>query len=209
MKKKTKLTLLLLSITVMMLAFGGSAHAAGKKAKALKAYDKFLSEKEKTPGSLFDTWGLAYLNNDCVPELLTYNSGFPATGKPCIYTYKKNKVVLVSLNASSCYYSHYYKKKGVVVSIYVPVAGHKDTSGFKGYYTCNFKKAFSSRNQNLIIICEKEGSKYCKPNKDHSEMVDISKSAFNKLIKAKVGQAKAKKVKYYKNTAKNRKKHLK
>ena len=134
MKKKTKLTLLLLSITVMMLAFGGSAHAAGKKAKALKAYDKFLSEKEKTPGSLFDTWGLAYLNNDSVPELLTYNSGFPATGKPCIYTYKKNKVVLVSLNASSCYYSHYYKKKGVVVSIYVPVAGHKDTSGFKGYY---------------------------------------------------------------------------
>ena len=209
MKKKTKLTLLLLSITVMMLAFGGSAQAASKKAKALKAYDKFLSEREKAPGSLSNMWGLAYLNKDNIPELLTYQASLPGTGKPCIYTYKKNKVVFVSFNASGCYYSHYYKKRGVAVSIPVPVAGYKDTSGFKGYYTCNFKKAVSDRFFNLTVICEKDGGKYYKPGKGDSGRAEISKSAFNKLLKAKVGKAKTTKVKYYKNTAKNRKKHLK
>ena len=209
MKRKTKLTLLLLSMTVMMIAFGGSAQAASKKAKALKAYNKFLSKREKTPGAIGNMWGLAYLNNDSVPELLTYNAGFPGAGKPFIYTYKKNKVVFLSLNASGCYYSHYYKKKGVAVSIPVPVEGYKDTSGFKGYYTCNFKKAVSKNNQNITVICEKESGKYYKPGKGDSGRAEISKSKFNKLLKAKVGKAKAKKVKYYKNTAKNRKKHLK
>ena len=70
MKKKTKVTLLLLSLTLMMmLPFGISAQAAGKKTKACKAYRKFL---EKSNSDVM--WGTAYLNNDTIPDLSAWRT---------------------------------------------------------------------------------------------------------------------------------------
>ena len=203
MKKKTIVTFLLLSLTLMMmLPFGISAQAAGKKTKACKAYRKFL---EKSNSDVM--WGTAYLNNDTIPDLVTYTA-FAPIGKPMVYTYRKNKVVKVSLSMANSYYSHYYKKKGVVLN--VPVYKKDWPYDFKEYCTFNFKKTATARNNNVKAVCYQEDKKYYKPDqKSETGWTQIKKAEFSKLLKKKVGNAKPKKIKYYKNTAENRKKHLK
>ena len=63
---------------------------------------------------------------------------------------------------------------------------------------------------NIKYIVSKENGKYYKADpKSEYEKKQIKKSEFDKILKKKVGKTKATKIKYYKNTKKNRDKYLK
>ena len=186
MKKKTRITILLTTL-LLLFAFAMPASAASTKTKALKAYRKFL-EKEKD-NLFYQYFGIAYINNDSVPELVAYGLG----GKPTICYYKNGKVKKL-WSAANCYYSHYYKKKGVVKQ----TAYRPEEWDYYGYVKVNLAKNKSS------ILSGYSDGKY-----ENSKNKTISKKQFNNILKKAVGKTKASKIKYYKNTAANRKKYLK
>ena len=188
MKKKTRITILLTTL-LLLFAFAMPASAASTKTKALKAYRKFL-EKEKD-NLFYQYFGIAYINNDSVPELVTYGLG----GKPTICYYKNGKVKNL-MSAANCYYSHYYKKKGVVKQTAYPY--RSEEWDYYGYVKVNLAK-----NKWSILSGYSDG-KY-----ENSKYKTISKKQFKNILKKAVGKTKATKIKYYKNTAANRKKYLK
>ena len=207
MKKKT---IMILSVFLIILCFAFPAQAASKKTKALKAYKKYLEKYEKDckkDGFSTNAFGIAYINNDNIPDLVMYRPEFPSMGKPSIYTYKKNKVVCLSLSPASCYYTKYYKKKGAVISVLVK----DDNWNYRDYSFFDFKKTGTdSVSHNISFALSQEDGKYYKFNlKSDKERKQITKKEFNSLLKKKVGKAKAKKIKYHKNTKKNRNKYLK
>lgn len=182
--------------------------AASKKSKALKAYKKVLSKKSiKWDGqkvSLKHTrFGLAYVDKDKVPELFvdSWGNTCHAQGYFALYKYKKGKVVFVRAMDDI----KVYPKKSFVDFI------HSGTGGYEHYYTI----ISGTKAKNYIhhtVYPSGTGTKlyYAKFKSPTSyNETKISKKKFNSLLKKKVGKTKAKKIKYYKNTAANRKKRLK
>ena len=197
MKKKTSVTLLLFGV-VMMVLFCMPASAETKKSKALKAYKSFLAKQQTTPGTLIEKWGIVFLNDDNIPDLVT----FGPFGKPCVYTYKKKKVTLVNVSAGNLYYSHYYRKKSVILGD-AALGNATSDWDYKAYYKIDFKKS------DLIPIGIKENGKYYVEDPATYQKKQITKKRLNVLLKKQVEKTKATKIKYYKNTAKNRNKYLK
>lgn len=213
MKKKTRITILLTTL-LLLFAFAMPASAASTKSKALKAYKKLLAQKEitfvksidgTTTKESFPTskmkFALVYLDNNTVPELVIDNLdnipimyygeiGFSCFGN-AVFTYKGGKLKQLDVYTSNWRLTKVYKKKGVFYSnnthhkkeaIYYYIKGTKTID--IGYFS--------------PVMYYKNGA--FKP---------IKKSAFQKLLKKYVGSTKATKIKYYKNTAANRKKYLK
>ena len=89
---------------------------------------------------------------------------------------------------------HDYKKKGVVKQ----TAYRPEEWDYYGYVKVNLAKNKSS------ILSGYSDGKY-----ENSKNKTISKKQFNNILKKAVGKTKASKIKYYKNTAANRKKYLK
>ena len=205
MKKKTRITILLTTL-LLLFAFAMPASAASTKSKALKAYKKLLAQKEITFVRSIDgtttklsfptskmKFALVYLDNNTVPELVIDNLdnipimwygeiGFSDFGN-AVFTYKGGKLKQLDVYNSNWRLTKVYKKKGV---FYSNNTHHKKEATY--YYIKGTK---------TIYIGSFENGKYYK------------KSAFQKLLKKYVGSTKATKIKYYKNTAANRKKYLK
>lgn len=202
MKKKT---ITLLSVLLIILCFAFPAQAASKKDKAINAYREFLTQKEVLENtSTGDMFGIAYLNNDNIPDLVMYYKRDFPVGKACVYTYKNNKVVLVSFNDSDCYYSKYYKKKSVVLG--VPVFKGSSKS-YKNFFSVKFTTEFGA---GVDPIVSQENGKYFKYDpKSDGGRTQITKKKFNKLLKKKIGSTKATKIKYYKKTKENVNRYLK
>lgn len=186
-------------LLAFVLAFSGASFAASKKDKALKAYRKYLEKEEKKAGSMISKWSLAYLDKDDIPEMVTYYSILGHGAKPCIFTAKNGKVKQVSFSAANGYGTHYYKKKGIV-------RYSSDSWEWEEYCKVNFKsKELMSALDSIAVM---ENGKYYKDN-GSGERTQITKKQYTALVRKQIGTAKAVKLKYYKNDAKNRKKHLK
>ena len=156
MKKKTWFFSLVFAM-ILAVVFSGTVFAGGNKSKALKAYDKFLKKEAKKSDCEFDRWGLAYLDNNSVPELIVYKSKSPLIGMASIYTFKKGKVVKISANYGGAYYTHYYKKTSVFKGGFV-----NSTSDYVCYYSINPKKESTPKFQNLDMLFYREDGKYYK-----------------------------------------------
>ena len=178
---------------IMAVAFSGSTFAAGKAQKALKAYQTFLQKQEDLAGNQIKYFGIVYWDKDNVPELVTYRQG----GLPSIYTFRKNKVVVTNSSAR-VYYTHYYKKKSTAIGVLFNKA-----TDFMGTYEVNPMK------QTIALLVATEGGRYYQYTGISDRRDEITKEAYDALIKQQVGKTKATKIKYYKNTKKNRKKYLK
>ncbi|MCD8019848.1 MAG: hypothetical protein LUF92_09805 [Clostridiales bacterium] len=206
-------------ITVIALCFllcliPAKTEAASAKQKAMKAYKKFLTQ-ESIPWSVYNydetadpslcKFSLVYLDNNSVPELVV--SGGDTYYKPymTIYTYKNGKVTLVE--NSSYGFSSYYKKKGIIVE-----SAAKGATFYNKYSNGQLKIVLAKLNENAqgrdLNGDGKIGYAYYKTTSS-GDIKYISKSSFNKRLKKLVGSKNTKKLKFYKNTAKNRKKYLK
>ena len=188
MKKRTRMSLLLLTL-IMLFAFSGTASAASTKSKAMKAYKTKLAsiQEQEKPGKSY--FAIVYLDNNSTPEIVTYSS---LGGKPRILTYRKGKVAEYSSYANTKF-TNYYKKKSVLRE----KAFYKDWD-FSGYDKVKVSSA------KLSPITSYMGGKYY-----NSSDKEITKAKSQGLLKKLVGSTKATKIKYYKNTAANRKKYLK
>ena len=192
LKRKIRISILAFSL-IMTVAFSSSTFAAGKAQKALKAYKTFLQQQEEITGDLIKYFGIVYWNNDAVPELVTYRQG----GMPSVYTFRNDKVVVTN-SLARVYYTHYYKKKSTAIGVLFNKA-----NDFKGTYSVNPVK------QTIELLIAKEAGLYYQYTGVSDRRNEITKKEYDKLIKKQVGKTKATKIKYYKNTSKNRKKYLK
>lgn len=215
-KKVLKILTVLLFMILLVCMNSFTVEAASKKEKALKAYNKMLSQSsfkvnistmtgEKTKCIKYKTancsFAVLYIDNDSVPELIVKNlrDGYHAIGYGAIFTYKNGKIKQVdalSLNNSF----KYYKKKGVFIDNYSVVG-----------YSWNSYIKLSNGKAKFIVGT---GKNIANPGSKKTEYVDangktISKSTFNKILKKHVKSSKALKVKFISNTTENRGKHLK
>ena len=221
MKKKTRITILLTTL-LLLFAFAMPASAASTKSKALKAYKKLLAQKEitfvksidgTTTKESFPTskmkFALVYLDNNTVPELVIDNLDnipimwygeilFSDFGN-AVFTYKGGKLKQLDVSSSNWRLTKVYKKKGV---FYSNNTYHKKDATY--YYIKGTKTIGIGSFENGKYY-KRENGKYYK----NGAIKPIKKSAFQKLLKKYVGSTKATKIKYYKNTAANRKKYLK
>ena len=215
MKKKTRITILLTTL-LLLFAFAMPASAASTKSKALKAYKKLLAQKEITFVRSIDgtttklsfptskmKFALVYLDNNTVPELVIdnldnipimwYGEKLFSFFGGAVFTYKGGKLKQLDVYTSNWRLTKVYKKKGVFYSNNTHTYDKKDAI----YYYIKGTKT--------IDIGNFSAGKYYK----NGAIKPIKKSAFQKLLKKYVGSTKATKIKYYKNTAANRKKYLK
>ena len=200
--------------------------AASKKKKAMKAYNKLLSQSEinyydwdgrritetddndkeylvtlRSSGLEFTT---AYIDNDSVPELIFYGDFETGTEGPLypnaqVYTRRNGKLqYLGGLSLYSMSKSGYYKKKGIIEDYAYNDNSHHDIN----YYRIKGKTL-----KRLSIYKSYPSRKkvhYLKwPEKR------ISHKKFNKKLRKYIGKARLKHFKWHKNTPKNRKKYLK
>ena len=154
-------------------------------------------------------FALVYLDNNTVPELVIDNLdnipimwygeiGFSDFGN-AVFTYKGGKLKQLDVYNSNWRFTKVYKKKGV---FYSNNTHHKKEAIYyyiKGTKTIDIGSFENGKYYN------RENGKYYK----NGAIKPIKKSAFQKLLKKYVGSTKATKIKYYKNTAANRKKYLK
>lgn len=204
MKSRKRLLILIMPVVlalmlVVLALLPANVQAAGKKAKAVKAYQNYM---EKQSGS--SKFALVYLDKDSVPELIY---AVPNQFIYKIYTWKSGKMKLVY----SCNYSnkdtsnghnisYYYRKKGVFVS--KAYTGAVGCSG-RLYFQYNGKKYKNT----LCKSTYPGGSNYQKVT--GSKFSAITSAQFKKQLKSAVGSKKMTKIKYYKNTEANRVKYLK
>ena len=201
--KKVKMLKRLLLVTILfaLMLAPLNASAASQKTKAMKAYKSYMAKKGSSA-----RFAVAYLDKDSVPELIYY---VPSKPLYTVFTWKSGKMKTMfsadySKDVSNLYdFTHYYKKKGVLLA--VPYSGAAGISG-KNYfaYSGGKYKCVLSRNNSFgkISYYKVSGTKTLKYTK-------ISASQFNKSLKKLVGNTKASKLAYYKNTAANRTKRLK
>lgn len=206
--------LLFMAVLVCMNPF--TAEASSKKEKAVKAYNKMLSEssfKVKTDAmsgnkkitvkykTINCSFAVAYIDKDSIPELIVknHNDTYHLIGHGAIFTYKNGKVKQVApLQLDSSL--KYYKKKGVIIDNYTGMG-----------YSCNYYKKISNGKAKQFAQTEKNvgnpGSRktrYFDANREK-----ISKSTFDKMLKEYVKSSKPVKANFLENTAANREKHLK
>ena len=188
--------------------------AAGGKRAALNAYARALQQGsiqwDNGTVSLDDSgFGLAYVNNDSIPELAVYvSTTCHAEGYCALYAYKNGKVTLIGTMMDGV---AVYPKKNLVEAI------HSGTGGYEHYYlTVSGTKVKGY----LHKVGEKEsgwdmngdgkisGTYYSRLTSGLWETKAISKKKFDLLLKKKAGTAKLKKIKFYENTKVNRDKVL-
>ena len=188
-----KAVLLILSI-VLTFAICGATPAASKKSKALKAYGKYLEKHASVV-----QFGILYLDKDSVPELavIERNSSGWKTGD--LFSYKNGKVRQYNtgkyVTSMSTIFRGFYKKKGIV-EITSDDAGSQETwyCRISGMYLRPVTEKWNSR-----------GTTYC----ICSPFSKVTKKQFNAELKKYTGGRKLTKIKYYSNTASERKKRLK
>lgn len=196
--------------------------AASQKSKAIKAYKQFLSKSSITWTEGYTNvaasdckFALVYIDKDSVPELVLKTDAVShAEGYYQLYTYKNGKVKRLAYLKDGF---SYFKKKGVFRTTYGPMMGEQSFEYYKmsknsysyvggwikscwvngewredGTYEYNYYKAL-----NKVKDCNNARTK------------EISKKQFQKELKKLVKSTKESKPKFYSNTAKNRKKHLK
>lgn len=216
--KKTKgfrMVIMICIMAVLCASMPVPANAASAKSKAMKAYKKFLagsavrwsdsSTKKDTVLSKC-TFALVYVDNNSVPELILgcgRNANSHAQGYYKMYTYKNGKVTPV-MNLMDGF--AYYKKKGVCCAF------HSGTGGYETYYY----KYSSGKSNGKLISVDRTPVSLTDPGWRYYNMKnnmlgsEISKASFNRQLKKLVGSSKKiTKIKYYNNTAANRKKLLK
>lgn len=188
--------MILCMMLVLLAAMPMGAQATSKKAKALAAYNTFLAQTTGKYGKEYDKFAIAYINNDSVPELVFRDPVYTY-----FYTYKSGKVTLLHKDLSMNVFK-YYKKKGMLVRLYV----HRglQTTTYMRLSKGTFKEYLGTQKYNG----ETNYFKYVREKSYYTEKL-TTKSKFNKLLKKYVGSKKATAFKFYKNTAANRKKRLK
>lgn len=176
----------------------------------VKAYKRILTEKKTWIGKRTEKvymFSLIYLDNDSVPELFVYEHSTYAEGKYKIYTYYKGKAQALELpmgdeswyDRTNDVCSKYYKKTGFFVSDWAKQGG---ASLSYDYYPGKGKKVKRICSKSWAVGNEKQAS--------YSAGYESStQKEYNRLIKKYSKGKKPTKVKWYENTAKNRKKYLK
>lgn len=203
MKKKSGITMLLLLLVMLFtLSITVTASAASYKTKAIKAYKTFLAKSKIRVNNGYGNeslstsklkFALVYLDNDTIPELIAYDLHGGTWYRHFIFAYKKGKVKQISQMNSNYFAVKYYKKKGVLCC--------QQCDGKNEYYYVRVK---GTKRTDILY---KRGSKYYKCVGYNRK--SVTKSKFNSLLKKYVGSTKTTKIRYYKNTAANRKKYLK
>lgn len=204
---------MLLTITVLVIS-AYNVQAASAKSQAIKAYNKFLSQKTIPWGyNLYYTavpadtlsFTMAYIDKDSIPELIIMSSAVrQQAGFALLYTYKNGKMQFVS-NIDMNGDLYYYKKKGVLIDRYIhstEVDKYMKFSGTKLVKKLSFSKAFGGRE----TYC-----KYFKSDKRPDDSKIISKAQFAKEVKKLIGRTKKSKIamgSLKKNTTVNRAKYL-
>lgn len=208
--KKKRIFVTCLTIVVLTLALTLTASAASKKKKAVNAYKKFLSKSTITiqnPKTKVKTkklkFAVVYLDNDNIPELIIDRTstlakmpwGAPAFSPNCYLIYKyTGKVKQIAHANSNFAINTYFKGK----SIFVQSGFIDDGNGKKTFNTYNHITG-----SKLTQIASQVGDKYLVNNKE------ATKADYEKEIKKYTGGASPTSIKYYKNTASNRKKKIK
>ncbi|MDO4322569.1 MAG: hypothetical protein Q4C61_08565 [Lachnospiraceae bacterium] len=196
MKKMKRLLLVAMLFALMLVP--QNASAASQKTKAMKAYKSYMAQKGSSA-----RFAVAYLDKDSVPELIYY---VPSKPLYKVFTWKSGKMKTVfsadySKDISNLYdFKYYYKKKGVLLA--TPYTGAAGISGktYFAYSGGKYKRVLDRQNAFGKVSCYKiSGTKFTK----------ISSAQFNSSLKKLVGNTKAAKLTYYKNTAANRTKRLK
>lgn len=193
MKRVRKLMLLVMLL--VLAAMPMNVRAASQKTKAMSAYKTFLAQTTGAYGGDYDKFALAYIDKNSVPELLFRDPIYTY-----VYTYKNGRVTLMHKDQSMNVFK-YYKKKGIIVRFYA----------HRGLQTTTWLR-LSDGSFTEYLGTQKYGStayyKYVRQNSYYTEK-SVTKSKFNKLLKKYVGTKKVSSIKFYKNTAANRKKRLK
>lgn len=218
MKQRKKIFLLTLLLLMSMTSL--TAQASSTKTKALKSYAKLLSKSKISTNKLKSSgcsFALAYIDNNSVPELVikSFQLG-SSNGYYVVYTYKNGKAVQIGNLLGTSF--GYYKKKGVFRDMRYfthPMGGPGDQTTYyklsNGKITSMLSKAvyepdpFYKRTKSMYYYYYCAGS-------DSSNYKSIKKSNYNSRLKKLIGSktlTKDTKMKFYKNTAANRKKYLK
>ncbi len=169
--------------------------AVSKRTKAIRAYKKYLKNNEDN----YYEFGLVYLDNNDIPELLTKEGSVVS-----ICTYYRGKVketyYAVNLNKGDSKFT-YYKKSG----IYKVLGYHYET-----WYE-SYNKLSKGKVKTKVFATgtfDSTSAKYYK-GEINGKKTQISKSKFKFLVKKYKKGKKASYAKYYSNTESGRKKHCK
>lgn len=181
-----------MGIFTMMMSLSITANAASQKQKALKAYANFMASEKSNV-----RFGIAYIDNDSVPELIRECNGEFGLR---VYTYKSGKVQGL--------YSSWDN-------------GHSETNGFAYYpkkslfrirsgtmIDCFDYYTLKNGKETIVFGCNQEGEYYSYQKGSRSQRSVIFQKDFEKQLKKLTGSAKLTACKYYKNTSAYRKKIL-
>lgn len=204
-----------------LLVHGENVQAASAKTKALKAYGKLMA-KSKTADftqNSSSSFALAYIDNDKIPELIIQNFyGGMIKGNYAVYTYRNGKVKRVAGPDTLGTSISYYKKKGVIrgsLWYTVPMGGPGEGTTYcqmkKGKIVSILKKEVFEPNE-AYGRTKTESSWFYDTSGKGNKFKSLSKKSFNSKLKKMTGSKKPttlKSIKFYENTAANRKKYLK
>lgn len=204
MKGKNKLKLFkrilsLLLICVLMLDNSFLANAISKDAKAKKAYAEVLNDIKIAEGIISTGWGLGTdtkfalvdINNDGINEMVfTPDDGYHID----IVAYVNGKVKNIGSGFSGTQLFYPNKK------IYYSDTWHASRN--EGYYKFNGKKMISLASIYGAVMDDESSYVY------HIGKKEVTKKSYQKYVKKLKKGAKEEKIKYFKNTSANRKKHL-
>lgn len=210
-------SLLLIMLCMILIVPGVSMHANAvtQKQRALAAYKRWLSTSKVCvikKGSVYDggeyggpgyqgtrasqvKFGLAYIDNDDIPELVVYTRQGGYKGLYGILTYKRGRVYRYFSSYGEEALSGYYKKTGIFADRTYPrgewigyqVMYHKVTDNQDKYYL------WKTYNPNLG-----------KPWTFYNYSRKLTKNAFVTKLRIVTKNQQLLKVKFYNNTAANR-----
>lgn len=234
--KENKRKGILIVAIIVTLVLSSSVFAKGSdKKKALKAYSKMLSKKELAIMPI-GTWmlhgdgriyykkkskmssayfSLAYIDNDNVPELILKKKENKYIVF-AVYTWKKGKVKRIMYEGSGTYslylpsFSGYYMKKGIIRIEW-------KTSEGVSIYDRHYKMRGSKPAAEILYRFQDPDYEYDSDEEDYSGTPDeyrvnkksASRSKYNEAYKKATSGETLRKVKFKKNSGKNRKKYLK
>lgn len=123
MKKSITTIIFLFSF---LLILNKNVYASNSKKKAIQAYRNLLNHstvqwnKDFTVSTKDCSFAIAYIDNNNIPELILYNDNIlHKLGKGKLYTYKNDKLKLISTVQMDDGKFVYYKKKGIYRSCFI------------------------------------------------------------------------------------------
>lgn len=226
MKKRVKgwKALLLLIMVAALVIPKTNGYALTQKQRALNAYKQFLAKSNVSvlaPGqrclecgrpykytptrASLVSFGLAYIDNDNIPELILKTDNDYSSGShkvTAIFTYVNGKIKRVkSLNNDYAQFNGYYYKTGCFKWTQLDEGGYKEEYFYtlkNGNYQARLWKS-----SNSYGLWPTEYYKFVNTKKSK-----ISGSAFLSAYKSVTASKKITYVKFYKDTAANRNAHL-